>query len=64
MAHRQDEENEVRSHAFAMRVNATEHRMIEALARKLRRSRSDAVRLLVREALSQLKAVDEADGHG
>lgn len=50
---------EVRSRSFAMRVNEKERRMLAALARKLKRSRSDVVRLLVREALEQLRRSGE-----
>lgn len=59
MVHRGKDENEVRSRAFAMRVNATERRMLAALAKKLRRSRSDTVRLLVREALRELNHAEK-----
>lgn len=54
MVRRRKDENEVRSRAFAMRVNATERRMLAALAKKLQRSRSDVVRLLVRSAFREL----------
>lgn len=62
MAHRSKNESRVRSRVFAMRVNEAERRMLEALAKRLRRSRSDTVRLLVREALSQLSLMEEEDG--
>jgi hypothetical protein len=43
-----------RSAVFSMRVDRTERRMIAALARRLQRSRSDAVRMVIREAASAL----------
>ncbi len=39
---------------FAFRVNADERRLIAALANRLQRSQSDAVRLVVREAAREL----------
>lgn len=50
---------EVRSRSFAMRVNEKERQMLAKLARSLQRSRSDAVRLLVREALDELEPSEE-----
>lgn len=55
MADRCGDRKKVRSETFSLRVNIAEQQMLEALARKLQRSRSDVVRLLVREALLQLK---------
>lgn len=54
--------NDVRSDTFAMRVNAAERRMLGALARQLRRSQSDTVRLLIREAVRELARPTEAEG--
>ena len=39
---------------FGFRVNQDERRMIEALAARLQRTQSDAVRLIVREAAQEL----------
>ena len=53
----------VRLDAFAMRVNAEERHMLAALAKRLQRTKSDTVRLLVREAhraLAGERKVDEA----
>jgi hypothetical protein len=41
-----------RSEAFGLRVDGTERQMIIALAKRLQRSQSDAVRLVIREAAS------------
>lgn len=40
---------------FTFRVNKEERQMLETLASRLQRSQSDAVRLLVREAVAQLE---------
>ena len=54
--------DEVRRDTFAMRLNVKERRMLMALARRLQRSRSDTVRLLVREAVRELiHASEEPD---
>jgi hypothetical protein len=47
-----------------MRVNAEERRMLNALAQKLKRSRSDVVRLLVREALRELERDEKGANDG
>ena len=45
---------------FTFRINQNERHMIEKLAANLQRSRSDSVRLLIREAVTQLNtAVSE-----
>lgn len=44
---------------FTLRVNADERRILNALAQRLERTQSDAVRLLIREAAREL-ATDEA----
>ena len=41
---------------FTFRVNATERQLLTALAERLQRSQSDAVRLLIREAVRDLTA--------
>ena len=46
---------------FVMRVNPQERAMIKELAVRLQRNQSDAVRLLVREALTVLKAQEQKD---
>lgn len=46
-----------RMNTFTFRVNKQEQQMIEVLARRLQRTQSDAVRLLVREAFQQLDTV-------
>ena len=48
--------NDLREDTFAMRVNAEERQMLMALAAHLQRTQSDAVRLLVREAVRELGA--------
>lgn len=40
---------------FTIRVNQDERRMIAALSRRLERSQSDAMRLLLREAVKGLE---------
>ena len=52
---------ERRSYAFAMRLNARERRLLQALAAYLERSRSDVVRLLVREA-AQMAGIESVTG--
>jgi predicted nucleic acid-binding protein len=49
-----------RNDNFGLRVSEIERAMIVDLAKRLRRSESDAVRLLVREAVKSLQAQDEA----
>jgi uncharacterized protein (UPF0261 family) len=39
---------------FGMRTNAEERRMIERLAERLQRTRSDAIRFVIRETLRAL----------
>ena len=39
-----------RTDTFTLRVNPEERRMIDALARKLERSQSDAIRVVLRKA--------------
>lgn len=43
-----------RKTTFTFRVSSQEQRMLKRLAEKLQRSQSDSVRLLIREAVSQL----------
>ncbi len=43
-----------RQDTFTFRVNADERQLIAALADRLQRSQSDAVRLLIREAAHEL----------
>ena len=43
-----------RADTFTFRVNRHERQMIAALARRLQRSQSDAIRWLVREAVREL----------
>jgi hypothetical protein len=64
MAHRLEDRSEVRWYTFAMRVNAQERQMLGALAQKLKRSRSDVVRLLVREALLELERDEKEADNG
>jgi len=45
---------------FGFRVSEIERAMITDLAKRLRRSESDAIRLLVREAIVNLRAQDQA----
>jgi hypothetical protein len=61
-----------RHDTFTFRVNHKEGEMLEKLAERLQRSRSDAVRLLIREAVAQLDpqhesqapaVMEESDGH-
>ena len=47
---------ELRIDTFAMRLNSKERRMLVSLAERLRRTQSDAVRLLIREAVRELAA--------
>lgn len=47
---------------FAMKVNADERRMIKRLAERLQRTQSDAVRLVIREALRALTADNTTTG--
>ena len=61
MPDKHDDRNEIRLHTFSLRVNATERAMLKELARKLQRSRSEVVRLLVREALQGLNRMQEQD---
>ena len=51
-----------RSNRFTMRVNDIELELITFLARSLQRTRSDAVRWLVREAVRELQI--KLDTHG
>jgi hypothetical protein len=46
--------NMSRIDTFTFRVNTNERRMLKALAERLQRSQSDAVRLLIREAAREL----------
>jgi len=55
---------DVRSDIFAMRLNSEERQMLMALAERLRRSQSDAVRLLIREAMRELERLGSASTHG
>ena len=64
MADRREDGGEVRSYTFAMRVNAEERAMLKALAQKLKRSRSDVVRLVVREALRELRRDEKGASNG
>lgn len=50
-----------RSDMFALRINAGERQMIEKLAHSLQRSQSDAIRLLIREAVLSLTAFPAQD---
>lgn len=43
-----------RQKTFTFRVSRDERRMLESLAQRLERSKSDAVRLLIREAAREL----------
>jgi hypothetical protein len=43
-----------RSDLFALRISSAERQMITALANRLQRSQSDAVRLVIREAVNAL----------
>ena len=54
---------EVRRKTFTMRVNEQERQMLGALARRLQRTQSDTVRLLLREATRELvsRVRDEQD---
>jgi hypothetical protein len=45
----------MRNDLFTMRVNETERQMIVAIAVRLQRTQSDAVRLLIREAARELE---------
>ena len=51
----------VRLQTFAMRLNSDERHMLVALAKKLQRSPSDTVRLLIREALRELTECADTD---
>jgi len=51
--------DKVRLDTFAMRVNAEERRMLLALAKRLQRSQSDVVRLLIREAVRELARAEQ-----
>jgi hypothetical protein len=53
-----------RSDMFALRISQSERRMLKALANRLQRSQSDAVRLLIREAVSALDPADPAETNG
>ena len=53
-----------RRDTFSFRVNERERQMLETLAEKLQRTQSDAVRLLVREAVAQLEPESTAAGDG
>ncbi|MCK4314808.1 MAG: hypothetical protein KAX24_03460 [Anaerolineae bacterium] len=44
-----------------MRVNSEERQMLVALAQRLQRSQSDAVRLLIREATRELERLSRDD---
>lgn len=46
---------DVRLDTFAMRVNSEERQMLVALAERLQRTQSDAVRWLIREATRELE---------
>jgi hypothetical protein len=49
-----------RNHILSIRVNEQERRMVATLAMRLQRTQSDAIRLLVREAVAQLEATPGA----
>lgn len=46
---------------FALRISDRERQMIVALALRLQRSQSDAIRLLIREAFNAMSANPAAD---
>jgi predicted nucleic acid-binding protein len=48
-----------RNDNFGFRVSEVERAMIADLAKRLRRSESDAVRLLIREAVKNLQMQDQ-----
>lgn len=48
-----------RLNSFRMNVDETERRMIVVLAERLQRTQSDAVRLVIREALRALAVTDQ-----
>lgn len=52
---------DIRLDTFAMRVNSEERQMLVALAQRLQRSQSDAVRLLIREATRELERLSRDD---
>ncbi len=47
---------------FTFRVNEDERQMLEQLSVNLQRSQSDAVRLLIREAVKQLPGLFQGEG--
>ncbi len=53
-----------RRDTFTFRVNADERQLIAALADRLQRSQSDAVRLLIREAAHELLGKPDATDAG
>ncbi|MBC8254565.1 MAG: hypothetical protein H8E35_11135 [Ardenticatenia bacterium] len=52
----------LRLYSFSVRVNLEEQRMLLALAKRLRRTRSDAVRWLVCEAARELGLGNNSTG--
>jgi hypothetical protein len=52
-----------RDDRFTFLVNGDERRMLAAVAEKLQRSQSDAVRLLIRAAAAKLDDKPEGAGH-
>lgn len=48
--------------SFTFRVNQDERQMLEQLSANLQRSQSDAVRLLIREAVKQLPGLFQGEG--
>lgn len=47
-----------RFNTFTFRVTQEERRLIEKLATRLQRSQSDAIRLVIREAIKEVSAAD------
>jgi predicted transcriptional regulator len=62
MNHAIEDRQQLRSDTFSFRINRAERTMLATLARKLQRSRSDVVRLLIREALRELNQWNHAAG--
>ncbi len=50
-----------RLNVFAFRINQDERMMLERLSEELQRSQSDAVRLLIREAVRQLPGLGQPE---
>ena len=53
----------IRTERFTLRVTPTEQTMIGELARRLQRSQSDALRLIIREALRELERQGSPSPH-